>query len=144
MSKENVALIKGVYDAFSKGDVPAVLGATSPNIVWNEAENFPYADKNPYVGPDAIVQGVFMRLATEWDGFTVLPADGPRLAHQGRQGRAVPAICRHAAGRASSRQGISRRLRPPLNLASLPDESRPRCPAVLPQPSGSRPRLRAS
>jgi ketosteroid isomerase-like protein len=73
MSKENVALIKGIYDAFGKGDVPAVLGAMSPGIVWNEAENFPYADKNPYVGPDAIVQGVFMRLATEWDGFTVVP-----------------------------------------------------------------------
>jgi uncharacterized protein len=43
--------------------------------VWNEAENFPYADKNPYVGPDAIVQGIFMRLATEWDGFTVAPEE---------------------------------------------------------------------
>ncbi|HEV7692109.1 MAG TPA: nuclear transport factor 2 family protein [Hyphomonadaceae bacterium] len=75
MSKENVALIKGIYDAFGKGDVPAVLGAMSPAMVWNEAENFPYADKNPYVGPDAIVQGVFMRLATEWDGFTVAPEE---------------------------------------------------------------------
>jgi ketosteroid isomerase-like protein len=75
MSKENIALIKGIYDAFGKGDVPAVLGAMSPGIVWNEAENFPYADKNPYVGPDAIVQGVFMRLATEWDGFTVAPEE---------------------------------------------------------------------
>jgi len=75
MSKENVALIKGIYDAFGKGDVPAVLGAMAPGIVWNEAENFPYADKNPYVGPDAIVQGVFMRLATEWDGFTVAPEE---------------------------------------------------------------------
>ena len=75
MSKENVALIRGIYDAFAKGDVPAVLGAMSPKIVWNEAENFPYADKNPYVGPDAIVQGVFMRLATEWDGFAVAPEE---------------------------------------------------------------------
>ena len=75
MSKENVALIKGIYDAFGRGDVPAVLGSMSPNIVWNEAENFPYADRNPYVGPDAIVQGVFMRLGTEWDGFTVVPEE---------------------------------------------------------------------
>ena len=71
MSQENVALVRGVYDAFAKGDVPAVLGAMSPDIVWNEAENFPLADGNPYVGPDAIVQGVFARLAAEWEGFAV-------------------------------------------------------------------------
>jgi uncharacterized protein len=75
MSKETVALVKGIYDAFAKGDVPAVLGAMSPGIVWNEAENFPYSDRNPYVGPDAIVQGIFMRLAAEWDGFTVAPEE---------------------------------------------------------------------
>jgi uncharacterized protein len=75
MSKETVALVKGIYDAFAKSDVPAVLGAMSPGIVWNEAENFPYADRSPYVGPDAIVQGVFMRLATEWDGFIATPEE---------------------------------------------------------------------
>jgi ketosteroid isomerase-like protein len=64
-------LIRSLYEAFGRGDVPAVLGAMDPVIVWNEAENFPYADRNPYVGPDAVLQGVFMRLATEWDGFSV-------------------------------------------------------------------------
>ena len=71
MSQENVALVRGIYDSFAAGDVPAVLGAMSPDIVWNEAENFPLADRNPYVGPDAIVQGVFARLAEQWDGFGV-------------------------------------------------------------------------
>lgn len=71
MSAANVAVIRGLYDAFASGDVPAVLGAMSPSIVWNEAENFPYADGNPYKGPEAIANGVFMRCATEWDGFTV-------------------------------------------------------------------------
>ena len=71
MSKENVALVQGIYDAFASGNVPAVLGAMSPDIVWNEAENFPLADRNPYVGPDAILQGVFARLAGDWDGFAV-------------------------------------------------------------------------
>ena len=71
MSKENVALVRGIYDAFAAGDVPAVLGAMSPDIVWNEAENFPLADRNPYVGPNAILEGVFARLAADWDGFAV-------------------------------------------------------------------------
>ncbi|MEP7349414.1 MAG: nuclear transport factor 2 family protein [Sphingorhabdus sp.] len=71
MSRENVALIKGIYDAFDAGDVPGVLGRMSADIIWNEANNFPYADRNPYVGPEAIANGVFMRCATEWDGFSV-------------------------------------------------------------------------
>ena len=71
MSQENVALVRGIYDAFAAGDVPAVLGAMSPDIVWNEAENFPLADRNPYVGPNAILEGVFARLAADWDGFAV-------------------------------------------------------------------------
>lgn len=75
MSKENVALIKAIYDAFALGDVPGVLARMSSDIVWNEAENFPYADGNPYVGPDAIVQGVFARCASEWDGFAVAPEE---------------------------------------------------------------------
>ena len=59
MSQESVGLIKSLYEAFGRGDVPAVLGAMDPGIVWNEAENFPYADKNPYVGPGAVAAGVF-------------------------------------------------------------------------------------
>ena len=73
MSQQNVDLVRGIYDAFAAGNVPAVLGAMSPDIEWNEAENFPLADGNPYVGPDAVLQGVFARLAAEWDGFAAVP-----------------------------------------------------------------------
>ena len=75
MSQENVALVRGIYDAFAAGDVPAVLGAMSPDIVWNEAENFPYADGNPYRGPEAVLNGVFARCIGEWDGFAVVPEE---------------------------------------------------------------------
>jgi uncharacterized protein len=67
----NADIVRGAYDAFAKGDIPAVLGVMTPDIVWTEAENFPYADHNPYVGPDAILQGVFARLGGEWEGFAV-------------------------------------------------------------------------
>jgi len=69
----NVEVIRGAYDAFAAGDVGAVVAAMAPDIVWNEAESFPYADGNPYVGPDAVVEGVFARLATEWVDFRVTP-----------------------------------------------------------------------
>jgi ketosteroid isomerase-like protein len=71
MASANAAAIRELYENFARGDVPAVLAAMSADIVWNEANNHPYADRNPYRGPQAIVDGIFMRCATEWDGFAV-------------------------------------------------------------------------
>jgi len=89
MSQSNLDIVKGVYAAFSVGDIPAVLGVMSPGIVWNEAENnLPLAEGNPYVGPQAVLEGVFMRLGEEFDGFTVVPgryiADGDCVVMSGR------------------------------------------------------------
>jgi ketosteroid isomerase-like protein len=73
MNSDHVKFIQEVYDAFARGDVAGVLGAFDPHIEWNEAEGFPYADNNPYVGPDAVLQGVFGRLGADWDNFRVQP-----------------------------------------------------------------------
>jgi ketosteroid isomerase-like protein len=73
MNSDHVTLIQQIYKAIARGDVPAVLGAFDSRIQWNEAEGFPYADGNPYVGPDAVLQGVFGRLIGEWDNFSVHP-----------------------------------------------------------------------
>jgi steroid delta-isomerase-like uncharacterized protein len=65
----NVAIVDGVYKAFAIGDIPSVLGAMDAKIVWNEAESNSLADGNPYIGPDAILNGVFVRLGAMYDGF---------------------------------------------------------------------------
>ncbi|MBW4562378.1 MAG: nuclear transport factor 2 family protein [Mojavia pulchra JT2-VF2] len=75
MSQENVELIRGLYDSFSRGDVPAVLSQMDEQIEWREADNFIYADRSPYIGPQAILEGVYMRLGTEWDSFAATPAE---------------------------------------------------------------------
>lgn len=67
----NGDIIKGIYDSFATGDIPGVLGAMDANISWTEAAGFPYA--GTYIGPMAIVENVFMKLATEWDGFAAVP-----------------------------------------------------------------------
>lgn len=67
--------VKSLYDAFDKGDVPTVVGALDPEIRWQEAENYPYADGNPYVGPQSVVDGVFARLMADIDQFTIHPAN---------------------------------------------------------------------
>ena len=73
MNPDNANIVRQVYDSFSRGDVPAVLGTFDPAIRWQEAEGFVYADGNPYVGPQAVLQGVFGRIVAEWDDFRVQP-----------------------------------------------------------------------
>jgi len=67
----NLESVQGLYQAFAKGDVPTVLAFLDPAIAWTEAEGFPYG--GTYNGPNAVLEGVFMRLGSEWDGFTVVP-----------------------------------------------------------------------
>ena len=75
MSQENITVIRGMYESFSKGDVTSVLGQMHQHIEWRQAENFIYADRNPYRGPQAGLEGVFMRLASEWADFKVTPEE---------------------------------------------------------------------
>lgn len=74
----NKEIVEGVYGSFAQGDVPAVLGAMSDEIKWAEADGFPLA--GTYVGPQAVLEGVFMRLGEVGDEFAVVPdqfvADG--------------------------------------------------------------------
>jgi len=70
---DNKQLIESLYKAFAQGDVPTVLGAFAEDISWTDAEGFPTG--GTYSGANAIVQGVFMPLVTEWDGFAVRPSE---------------------------------------------------------------------
>ncbi len=67
----NVELIKNLYQAFAQGDVPGLLQSFDENIEWTEAEGFPYG--GTYLGGEAVVQNVFMKLATEWTDFKAAP-----------------------------------------------------------------------
>ncbi len=70
-SQSNAQRIRSLYDAFARGDVPTVLGSLDPNIVWMEAENINYADRNPYRGPQAVAEGVFQRIGQDWSGYRI-------------------------------------------------------------------------
>jgi ketosteroid isomerase-like protein len=71
---DNVEIVKRAYEAFGRGDLPAILAAFDPQIEWREAEGNPFKpDGKPWIGADAIVQNLFLRLVTEWDGFTITP-----------------------------------------------------------------------
>jgi len=72
----NVQMVQDLYEAFGQGDVPTVLGAMDADTQWREAEGNPYQlSGEAWIGPDAILQNLFVKLGSEWDGFTVHPKD---------------------------------------------------------------------
>ena len=67
----NKEIVEGAYASFAQGDVPAALAAMDENIEWTEADGFPLA--GTYVGPQAVLEGVFMRLGEVGDEFAAVP-----------------------------------------------------------------------
>ena len=69
---ENINIIDGIYKAFATGDIPTVLASLDANVVWNEAEGNIYADGNPYIGPDAVLNRVFTRIGNDYEYFKLV------------------------------------------------------------------------
>jgi ketosteroid isomerase-like protein len=91
----NGDIVKGLYEALGKGDVPAVLSAFDARIEWNEADGFLYADGNPYVGPQAIAEGVLQRAVADVEQFAILPESfidaGDAVVAEGRYSGTIKA-----------------------------------------------------
>lgn len=68
----NLDIVKRLYAAFGEGDVPAVLSSFDASIAWREAEGNPYQPSGePWIGPDAVLENLFVKLGEDWDDFTV-------------------------------------------------------------------------
>ena len=57
----NAQFVQGLYEAFAKGDAPTVLGAMDPGIEWTEAEHGAFWPGHSFIGPEAVLEGVFAR-----------------------------------------------------------------------------------
>ncbi len=81
----NKEIVENAYASFATGEVPAALGAMADDIQWTKADGFPLA--GTYVGPQAVLEGVFMRLGEIGDDFAVVPeqfvADGDTVVALG-------------------------------------------------------------
>ena len=66
-------VVKSVYENLGKGDVPAVLELLDPQIVWREAEGSPNDSGDGWVGHDAVVNNLFIKLSEDWTEFTIHP-----------------------------------------------------------------------
>lgn len=70
MSADYRQAVKRFYRLYAYRDLATVLDLFDPQVQMHAAENFIYASAKPYVGPDAIRDGIFARLDAEWDGFS--------------------------------------------------------------------------
>ena len=86
MSAGNAEVVRGIYEAFGRGDVPAVLGAFDADIEWYEADGVPYG--GIHRGPDAVAGNVFGPLVEDIPDFAVTPQEffesGERVVALGR------------------------------------------------------------
>ena len=82
----NKDIIRGLYESFASRDVASVVATFADNISWTEADGFPLA--GTYIGPQAVVENVFMRLGDFSDNWGVvvdrLVADGNTVVADGK------------------------------------------------------------
>jgi ketosteroid isomerase-like protein len=72
MGKIDVA--RAIYEAFGRGAIARVLELFDAGIEFREAEGNPYRpDGTPWVGPEMVLNELFVKLGQEWAGFTVTP-----------------------------------------------------------------------
>jgi uncharacterized protein len=80
-NENNVKTIETLYAAFAVGDVPKVLAGLDEKVVWNEAEGNMYADGNPYIGPQAVLNGVFARIGADYEYFNLVNIELHEMAN---------------------------------------------------------------
>lgn len=68
---KNVDIVESTYEAFARGDIPSVLDALHPDVIWTEMEGFPTG--GTYVGPERVLNEVIMPLGSDWESFQAKP-----------------------------------------------------------------------
>ena len=67
---DNATIARAVYEAFGRGDIPAVLEHFDPELVWVESTGL---IAGTYHGPQGVLEGVFMPIGNDWETFLVEP-----------------------------------------------------------------------
>ncbi len=68
---DNVESIQNVYAAFARGDIQPLLDVLDEEVEWYEAEHVTYWPGGPFVGKQAVLEGVIARIPEDFDGFEI-------------------------------------------------------------------------
>ena len=85
MAEGNLELVQGAYEAFGRGDIPAVLGILSEDVHWSVPELLPHGT---HVHGRDEVGGFFEKLGASWTDFGIdlddFAASGERVFVTGK------------------------------------------------------------
>ncbi|HEX8066806.1 MAG TPA: nuclear transport factor 2 family protein [Thermoleophilaceae bacterium] len=85
MPSDNAELVRGAYEAFGRGDVPAVMALLAEDVDWNAPDVLPHGAQGR---GHEVVGGFFQTLAETWEGFDLeledFVASGDRVCAIGR------------------------------------------------------------
>jgi uncharacterized protein len=68
MSEENLQVVEAAFDAFSRGDMPAMLELVDPSVVFTPLPDTP--DVQSFHGHEGLLQGMAQSIGI-WDDFSV-------------------------------------------------------------------------
>ena len=88
MTEDLAAIVRGAYEAFGHGDIPAVLAVLAPDVEWVESEATGIPTRGTHTGPQQVVENVFAVVPQDWQEFALVPedffADGDTVIVRGR------------------------------------------------------------
>jgi uncharacterized protein len=80
MPQSPAQVVRGMYDAFARADIPAILGTLDPQIDWRAPENLPHGGH--FIGRDAVGR-FFEGIGNHWETLSVevehVLADGDQV-----------------------------------------------------------------
>ncbi len=68
MSQQDVSTMRAAYEAFNRGDIPAVLAAFDPAIEWHEPGGG-RAPRGTFRGAESVARDVFAAVPANFDEF---------------------------------------------------------------------------
>ncbi len=68
MSQSTVDLLRGIYEAFGRGDVPTILAALDEDIDWRAPESLPHG--GDFRGRDGVGR-FFQGIGENWEGLVL-------------------------------------------------------------------------
>ena len=72
MSEQDVTTMRTAYEAFNRGDIPAVLDAFDPQIEWHEPGGG-HAPRGAFHGAESVANEVFATVPEHFERFEAQP-----------------------------------------------------------------------
>ena len=86
LNQEYQKRLEETYQLTAQGQIDTFKTYLADDVIWTESIGFPYA--GTYIGPDAVVANVHMKLGTEWQDYKALPKtytfNGPEVMVYGQ------------------------------------------------------------